>query len=177
MRRFFKLQSEKGFTLIELLIVIAIIGILSAFLTTNYITVRQRARDAQRKADLRQVQAALEQYRADQQAYPASGINNFYLGSAACPTPGPFNFTVSGTTYTYMTAVPCDPSGTGYYEGGNYYYRSNSSNTTYVLVACLENTNDTGPNTIADPSGLINYQSDSSFSTACSGRFYYLYNP
>ena len=59
------LGLKKGFTLVELLIVVAIIGILSTLLMANFIGVRQRARDAQRKADLRQIQSALELYRSD----------------------------------------------------------------------------------------------------------------
>jgi len=69
----FRIQNselEKGFTLIELLIVIVIIGVLATLLMTNFVGVRQRGRDAQRKSDLRQIQAALELYRADVGQYP-----------------------------------------------------------------------------------------------------------
>src|SRR5690348_7093470 len=86
---------QKGFTLVELLIVIAIIGILSTLLMTNFIGVRQRARDAQRKADVRQIQSALELYRADNGSYPAAAGSNGL--STTCPTPQPF--TNNNTTY------------------------------------------------------------------------------
>ncbi|MBI2195693.1 MAG: type II secretion system protein [Candidatus Levybacteria bacterium] len=65
-----RVKREKGFTLVELLIVIAIIGVLTTLLMANFIGVRQRARDAQRKSDLRQIQSALELYRSDQGSYP-----------------------------------------------------------------------------------------------------------
>lgn len=145
------LKSSQAFTLIELLIVIAIIGVLSALLMTNFVGVRQRARDSQRKADLRQIQSALELYRADTGAYfiPGSGVTQ--LNTSACPTSSQFN---SGTTI-YMQKVPCDPyanSNTSYYNSGNYYYSSNGS--TYTLAACLENSSDSDTNdTTTSPGG------------------------
>ncbi|MDP2672104.1 MAG: type II secretion system protein, partial [Candidatus Daviesbacteria bacterium] len=54
------IRNFRGFTLIELLVAIAIIGILSSFLLSNFVGVRQRARDGVRKSDLRQIQSALE---------------------------------------------------------------------------------------------------------------------
>jgi len=133
------ISSYHGFTLIELIVVIAIIGILAAFLTVNYITVRQRARDAQRKSDLRQIQSALELYRSDQENYPTV--------LQACGNP--FSFTnASGTTTTYMTKVPCDPTNATPYT---YIYTpgppgcDNSVNnycSTYTILSCLENPND-----------------------------------
>ncbi len=119
---------KKGFTLIELLIVIAIIGVLATLLMANFIGVRQRARDAQRKSDLRQIQSALEMYRSDNGSYPLTA--NFpSCGSA---------FTYNGNTY--MSKVPCDPmsSGTNLI---NYTYTS-AAGSTYSITACLENTND-----------------------------------
>lgn len=136
-------MKNKGFTLVELLIVVAIIGILSTLLTANFIGVRQRARDGQRKADLRQVQSALELYRADHQAYPGSIANCLTGTSLMSP---------DCATSTYMKKVPTDPNGSGYYNSGSYYYTSNG--TTYTLGACLENANDTqGTSTIPGGSG------------------------
>src|SRR6476660_8938524 len=70
---------QRGFTLTELLVVIAIIAILSTFSISNFLTVRSRARDAQRKVDLKQLQSSLELYRSDQGAYPASLIRSIKL--------------------------------------------------------------------------------------------------
>lgn len=126
MKQFKKLKINtknrtKGFTLIELLIVIAIIGVLATLLMVNFVGVRQRARDAQRKSDLRQIQSALELYRSDQGVYPN-----------AIPACNTTSLAVTGTTY--MQTIPCDPL------GGSYTYTSNG--TTYSIVACLENLND-----------------------------------
>src|SRR5260221_13661164 len=128
------LTSQRGFTLIELLIVVAIIGILSTLLMTNFIGIRQRARDAQRKSDIRQVQSALELYRADTGSYPAPGGTNT-LNSTACPTASSF----AGSGTTYMQQIPCDPLGATYYHTGSYYYATGNNGATYTLAACLEN--------------------------------------
>lgn len=63
-------QQRRGFTLVELLVVIAIIGILSSLSVVSLNSARQRARDAQRRADLRQVYTALQLYFDVQNAFP-----------------------------------------------------------------------------------------------------------
>ena len=122
---------KKGFTLIELLIVVAIIGILATLLMANFVGVRQRARDAQRKSDVRQIQAALEIYRSDNGSYPAVGSGNGNLSTnGSCKN----SLTDSTGNSTYMKSVPCDPN------GGSYTY--SSGGTSYTLYACLENVSD-----------------------------------
>lgn len=122
---------KKGFTLIELLIVIAIIGVLATLLMANFIGVRQRARDAQRKSDLRQIQAALEIYRSDDGSYPTGPLNcNGALASGGS---------------TYMTKIPCDPINSGKYV---YTYTTASPCTAlYCLYTCLENVSDSQKDT------------------------------
>ncbi len=126
---------RKGFTLIELLVVIAIIGVLSALLMSNFIGVRQRARDAQRKSDVRQIQSALELYRADNGSYPSYTSSTLPCGSSSTiDADGILNTTPPSGKTIYMQSIPCDPStGIGYtYSGG----------ATYTLTACLENGSD-----------------------------------
>lgn len=118
---------QRGFTLIELLIVVAIIGILASLLMVNFIGIRQRARDGQRKSDLRQIQSALELHRADQGSYPTT------LSSCASPLTGG----TGSSVVTYMQKIPCDPLNTSPYA-----YIYTSSGTTYSLASCLENTSD-----------------------------------
>ncbi|MEK7571377.1 MAG: prepilin-type N-terminal cleavage/methylation domain-containing protein [Patescibacteria group bacterium] len=113
----------RGFTLIELLVVISIIGVLSTFLTVNFLGTRARTRDAQRKADMQQIRSAIEIYRSDQGSYPTT--------LPAC------NSALRVGTTTYMQKVPCDPTNTTPLT-----YRFTSTGTTYTLAACLENIND-----------------------------------
>lgn len=118
---------KKGFTLIELIIVISIIVILLGILLTSFQGVKRTSRDTQRKADLEQIRAALEIYRADCSLYPptASVVFGQPLNGTGVP-PSP----CSGT---YMSLVPQDtllPT---------YQYRYNrTDNSTYFLCAYLE---------------------------------------
>ncbi len=137
---------KKAFTLIELLVVIAIIGSLSALLLPNYMGARERARDAQRKNDLKQIQKALEMYKQDQNpvAYPT-----------ALPSVG--SSWINGSTI-YMNRFPGDPNR----SPNNYYYSYDNSNLTYILCACLENK--------ADADG-INGNCDASYICSSSKKY------
>jgi len=53
-------KSGAGFTLIELLVVIAIIGLLSSLAVVSLNSARQKARDARRVSDVRQLATLLE---------------------------------------------------------------------------------------------------------------------
>ena len=146
---------NKGFTLIELLIVIAIIGVLATLLMVNFVGVRQRARDAQRKSDLRQIQSALEIWRSDNGSYPASA-EFAPRGLGTCGDP----LIKNGTTY--MVKIPCDPSNTGKFV---YTYVSSGGVQTsagYTLYSCLENVGDSQKDkvnntTYCDPTGTTNW--------------------
>ncbi len=123
--------SEGGFTLIELLVVISIISVLTALSLPNFVASRQRARDTQRKSDVRQLQKALELYKQDQSpvAYPLDAT----WVSITCASP----WTVSGIIY--MNKFPCDPLSALRYS----YTRNPSDSTRYTLYACVENKSDT----------------------------------
>jgi prepilin-type N-terminal cleavage/methylation domain-containing protein len=119
--------ASKGFTLIEMLVVISIIGILATIVIANMSGVRERARDAQRKSDISQIQKAMEMYKNAQSpiAYPA---------------------TLPLLATTYMQAVPQDPScPSGTCQTGRYIYtylRNLTDTLQYTLWACLENKSD-----------------------------------
>ncbi len=124
------LNRQDGFTLLELLIVIVIIGILAVLIIPNLTSGPQRARDAQRKSDLRNVKTALETYFNDSNAYPAGN----YAGLAAILQP------------SYIKVVPVDPKG-GTAAAPIYVYTPTCAGTpsvctSYVLQATVENTND-----------------------------------
>lgn len=57
--------NDRGFTLIELLVVITIIGILASIALPNYIKAKDKAREAEVKANVHSIQIALERYAVD----------------------------------------------------------------------------------------------------------------
>lgn len=118
----FLIRGKRGFTLIEVLIVVAIIGILVAFSSVAFSSVRASARDTKRKGDLYDIRSALEIYRNDCGRYPASlTFGGSLTGTGSC----------AGNTY--MPSVPSDPLG-----GSGRQYRYGGSNNTYELCASLE---------------------------------------
>ena len=65
-----KRTYNRGFTLLEVLVVAAIIGILSAVIYANFSGVRSGAQNDQLRTELKQVQLALELYKAQNGTYP-----------------------------------------------------------------------------------------------------------
>ena len=64
-------RCQNGFTLIEMLVVIAIIGILASLAIPNMTKARNKAKEAEVKANLHVIQAALERFYTDNAQYPA----------------------------------------------------------------------------------------------------------
>lgn len=151
---------QRGFTLIEIILVIALIGIASSVVITLVNPVQQfrKSNDARRKADLRQIQAAFEIYRADQGVYPSQGADPGFV----CNSP------LTVATTTYIQKIPCDPKNTGQFI---YHYTSNG--TTYTLVACIENVNDTQK----DQPNAINPATGTTYCDGTTGSSYTLTNP
>lgn len=127
-------QQISGFTLVELLVVIGIITLVMVAVFPNFTGARQRARDNQRKIDLKSIQSALELYKSDQNppVYPVTSV----LGSSLC---GQCWSSGAGCTNNiYMRKFSCDPLGvttpTPYV-----YTRNAGDNLKYTISACLEN--------------------------------------
>ncbi len=113
-------KYKPGFTLIEVLVAATIIALLTSIGVVSYQAANRQARDAKRKADLEQIRAALQIYRGDCGAYPAS----VSFG-------GSFTGNCTGSSVTYMQQVPQDPK-------FGYSYKSLSTGTSYVLCAYVE---------------------------------------
>lgn len=98
MQHIFK-QRIKGFTLIELLVVIAVIGMLASIVLVSLGPAREKARDARRKSDIRQISLAMELCFDD----AGCGDREEYL-----PTSSGGNAVTAISTY--MDPLPVDPS-------------------------------------------------------------------
>ncbi len=106
------LSISKGFSLIEILIVISIIAMVSGIGISVSGAVQKSTRDAQREADLRIIQGALQQYYADQNKFPNAlaelGTGNPLTNCSGRATP-------CTPSKTYLSVTPKDPTGTSYY--------------------------------------------------------------
>lgn len=99
---FMILMKRRGFTLIELLVVVAIIAILSATGLSLFANAQKSARDGRRRADLRNMQNAAEQYYlSNSNSYPtAQGSLTSFLEQGTLPTDPK-----AGSAYSYSFAV------------------------------------------------------------------------
>jgi type IV pilus assembly protein PilA len=135
-------QDESGFTLVELLVVMLILGILAAIAIPAFLNQREKANDADAKADVNTAMQAMETYQTDNAgSYVGADVaalrgiepalNNATLsvtgnGGAGVPTANAYRVTVradstardfsinnNAGTLTY----PCAPNGGGCVAG------------------------------------------------------------
>lgn len=110
--------NNKGFSLVELMVVIAIIGILTAIVTTNFSQSKAKSRDAKRVSDLAQIQLALELAFDRCRVYPSTPL---VVINPVC----------SGRPLSdFISVIPRDSNGSEYFYG--------VQNFDYVLGAQLE---------------------------------------
>jgi prepilin-type N-terminal cleavage/methylation domain-containing protein len=65
-------RGNRGFTIVELLIVIVVIGILAALVIIQFTNIQARARDTEKKSDMRSIQSKLAEYYALNGRYPTA---------------------------------------------------------------------------------------------------------
>ena len=133
------IKQKTGFTLIELMVVISIIGILSAVLYANFSDARAQSRDKVRMSALKEVQLALEFYKAQNGVYPAQGCgtpgsNWAGKGPHSATWGAPCDMYITGLVPDFISSLPTDPT-SEYVDNKGYLYMTNTSRTAYKLLA------------------------------------------
>ena len=147
---------KKGFTLIELLVVISIIGILSAVTLASMNSVRKKARDIQRIANVNQIATAIALYQLDSGGIPPGEDGVEYVNGNPEWIPG--------LVPKYISSVPSDPVDTGAHK---FHYSRQGNN--YEVISFMEqNGNDAA---CGDGGSSCQYYEKS------SGAFLVLVNP
>jgi prepilin-type N-terminal cleavage/methylation domain-containing protein len=80
-----------GFTLVELMVTISIIALLSTIVYASFSGAREQARDKSRMSALKELQLAVEQYKAQYGVYPSAGC-----GATTAQFAGPGNASLAG---------------------------------------------------------------------------------
>jgi prepilin-type N-terminal cleavage/methylation domain-containing protein len=110
-----RFKRNKGFTLVEIMIVVLIIGILLAIAVPNFIKARENSRTRTCIANLRQFEAAKEQWAMENK----KGSADVPLGTDLSPN--------------YMKSIPTCPSGGTYTIGAISTNPTCSTGGTHVL--------------------------------------------
>lgn len=135
LRRIF---THKGFTLVEVLVVVAIISILAGAVAAYALQSSQVSRDAKRQADLRILQAAIEQYKLDVGRYPegcrAAGEWSGEPGTDFACTNANETY-IKALAPKYIPVLPRDPRLGDCPDGEcGFAYTTNAAGTVYKLV-------------------------------------------
>lgn len=130
-------SRRAGFSLLELLVSISIIGILIAMGSVAFSTAQQKSRDAKRRADVKAVAGALEQYYANN--------SSVYPDSASCTT-------FAGLSTYFSGPVPLDPK-----TGGS--YTCVSEEAAFCVCALLDEETKGNASGVPNGDGTCNYAS------------------
>src|SRR5437660_11585723 len=92
-------KARRGFTLVEIMIVVLIIGILLAIAVPNFVKARETSRAKSCVANLKQIEAAKEQWAMDNKVAPTGvtpattdlyGSTAYIKNTPACPSGGSY---------------------------------------------------------------------------------------
>ena len=119
MRTLLNRRREQGFTLVEIMIVVLIIGILLAIAVPSFMNARERSRANACRSNLRQIQAAKEQWAMATNQGPTATpgwdalVPNFLQQQPRCPSGGTYtigNLATNPTCSRGNNGTEDDPS-------------------------------------------------------------------
>lgn len=156
---------KRGFTLIELLVVIAIIGVLASIVLTSLNSARAKSRDVRRISDFRTLKTALAFYYDKYGKYPNE--------TPVLTNPWTDNYLSMAqqlVTAGFLTKIPMDPNGTGYY----YYNYNTTAGVGGLLVTTLE----AAPDSVNGlPPSCRPWLAGQNWCDQSSSKFYCMCNP
>jgi general secretion pathway protein G len=132
--------AQRGFTLIEIMVVVVIIGLLTAAVTTQVWKRVDEARVTRAQQDLKALELALQLYRVDNSRYPTTEQGLAALVQKPTTEPIPHNWKSDG----YLTRPPRDP------WKNEYVYVSPGENGPYDLYSLGADNREGGEDTDAD---------------------------
>lgn len=138
-------NSKVGFTLVEILVVVAIVALLSAFLYVNFSEARAQSRDVERRADLRELQVAVENYKLENGRYPEGcngpTTNNSPVWSGQdgsgyeCNPSDNGQYILGLVAGGFLPALPRDPKLNDSEAHSGYVYTVNENGSSYKIMA------------------------------------------
>lgn len=136
--------NRKAFTLIELLIVISIISFLGILVVSYLRSQVFKGYDAKRKAEIKRIGIAVEEYEKDNNCYPLPNQVSCTIGSGLQP---------------YLDKIPCDPI-----TNASYLYEHEDSICPrwYRIYAKLENDKDPDYQANIGPGSVFSFVLESS---------------
>lgn len=134
------MKNKRGLTLTELLIVVSIIAFLAILIVAYLRSQLFKGNDARRKADLKRIGIAAEEYEKDHDCYPLSSLLTCKPGTGLLP---------------YLNKIPCDPvtNATYFYD-----YEDSACPRWYRIYGKLDNEQD--PDSIfgIGPNAAFNFE-------------------
>ena len=130
-----RIRNNQGFSLTEIMITMSIVGAVATIASAKIDDVLPMARDAQPKANIHQVQTALNLYYNDHEQYPVSSGNE--------PTAAGWEIireVLESPDNTYIPEMPTDPLNTDQYV---FKYWSNGQK--FEITYDTEDQNDRSP--------------------------------